>query len=49
MLVRLDKANQLGVPITNYGMAISVFSGVMEKVLEVFPQALSAYKSMLLH
>ncbi|MDR0617705.1 MAG: [FeFe] hydrogenase H-cluster maturation GTPase HydF [Endomicrobium sp.] len=44
MLARLDKANQLGVPITNYGMAISVFSGVMEKVLEVFPQALLAYK-----
>jgi hypothetical protein len=32
------------VPITNYGIAISVLHGVIEKVLEVFPEALSAYK-----
>jgi hypothetical protein len=32
------------VPITNSGIAISVIYGVIEKVLEVFPEALSAYK-----
>jgi hypothetical protein len=44
MLARLNKAVEKGVPITNYGIAISVMHGVIEKVLEVFPQALSAYK-----
>jgi [FeFe] hydrogenase H-cluster maturation GTPase HydF len=44
MLSRLNKAIESGVPITNYGIAISVMCGVIEKVLEVFPEALSAYK-----
>jgi [FeFe] hydrogenase H-cluster maturation GTPase HydF len=44
MLSRLNKAVETGVPITNYGIAISVIHGVIEKVLEVFPEALSAYK-----
>ena len=44
MLARLNKAIQAGVPITNYGIAISVFAGVIKKVLEVFPEALLAYK-----
>ena len=44
MLSRLNKAVEAGVPITNYGIAISVLHGVIEKVLEVFPEALSAYK-----
>ncbi|MDR2395610.1 MAG: [FeFe] hydrogenase H-cluster maturation GTPase HydF [Endomicrobium sp.] len=44
MLARLNKAVQAGVPITNYGIVISVFAGVIEKVLEIFPQALLAYK-----
>ncbi|AKL97625.1 [FeFe] hydrogenase H-cluster maturation GTPase HydF [Endomicrobium proavitum] len=44
MLARLNKAAEAGVPITNYGIAISVFHGVIEKVLEVFPEALKAYK-----
>ncbi|MDR3256552.1 MAG: [FeFe] hydrogenase H-cluster maturation GTPase HydF [Endomicrobium sp.] len=45
MLARLNKAVEAEVPITNYGIAISVFHGVIEKVLEVFPEALSAYKT----
>lgn len=44
MLSRLNKAAQSGVAITNYGIAISVFQGVIEKVLETFPEALEAYK-----
>ncbi|MCA6072918.1 MAG: [FeFe] hydrogenase H-cluster maturation GTPase HydF [Endomicrobium sp.] len=47
MLARLSKAVESGVAITNYGIAISVFHGVIEKVLEVFPEALSAYKQAL--
>jgi [FeFe] hydrogenase H-cluster maturation GTPase HydF len=44
MLARLNKAVQANVAITNYGIAISVFVGVIEKVLEIFPNALTAYK-----
>jgi [FeFe] hydrogenase H-cluster maturation GTPase HydF len=44
MLSRLNKTVETGVSITNYGIAISVMHGVIEKVLEVFPEALSAYK-----
>jgi [FeFe] hydrogenase H-cluster maturation GTPase HydF len=47
MLSRLNRAVEAGVPITNYGIAISVFHNVIEKVLEVFPEALSAYKKAL--
>jgi [FeFe] hydrogenase H-cluster maturation GTPase HydF len=44
MLARTGKAKDAGVAVTNYGIAISVFQGVIEKVLEVFPEALEAYK-----
>ncbi|MDR1941765.1 MAG: [FeFe] hydrogenase H-cluster maturation GTPase HydF [Endomicrobium sp.] len=47
MLARLNKALEKGAPMTNYGIAISVMHGVIEKVLEVFPQALKAYKEEL--
>ncbi|MDR3274811.1 MAG: [FeFe] hydrogenase H-cluster maturation GTPase HydF [Endomicrobium sp.] len=47
MLSRLNKAVEAGISITNYGIAISVFQGVIEKVLEVFPEALAAYKKAL--
>jgi [FeFe] hydrogenase H-cluster maturation GTPase HydF len=43
MLARISKAKDAGIAVTNYGMAISVFQGVIEKVLEVFPQASEAY------
>ncbi|MCL2390877.1 MAG: [FeFe] hydrogenase H-cluster maturation GTPase HydF, partial [Endomicrobia bacterium] len=44
MLARLNKAVEARVPVTNYGIAISVMQGVIEKVLEIFPEALKAYK-----
>jgi [FeFe] hydrogenase H-cluster maturation GTPase HydF len=47
MLARLNKALEAGIPMTNYGIAISVFNGAIEKVLEVFPEALSTYKAAL--
>ncbi|MDR2351417.1 MAG: [FeFe] hydrogenase H-cluster maturation GTPase HydF [Endomicrobium sp.] len=47
MLSRLNKALEAGVPMTNYGISISVFNGAIEKVLEVFPEALSIYKTTL--
>ncbi|MDR3195699.1 MAG: [FeFe] hydrogenase H-cluster maturation GTPase HydF [Endomicrobium sp.] len=43
MLARLNKALEAGIPMTNYGIAISVFNGAIEKVLEIFPEALSTY------
>jgi len=35
-LVRLEKAKKFGVPITNYGIAISLFRGVLDRVLSPF-------------
>ncbi|KMQ50269.1 Fe-only hydrogenase maturation protein HydF [Chitinispirillum alkaliphilum] len=43
MLSRIDKAGNCGVPVTNYGLAISCFQGVVERVLEPFPAALNEY------
>lgn len=42
-LVRIMKAKEAGVPITNYGIAISVVQGVLERALSPFPAALDAY------
>ena len=36
-----------GVPITNYGVAISLMCGVLERSLQIFPQALKAYRQAL--
>jgi [FeFe] hydrogenase H-cluster maturation GTPase HydF len=47
MLSRLNKALEAGVPMTNYGISISIFNDVIEKVLEIFPEALSVYKTIL--
>ena len=44
MLFRIEKANAKGVPITNYGIAISFVQGVLERVLAPFPSALEAYR-----
>ena len=44
ILVRQYRAAQQGVPMTNYGMAISVSQGVIERALECFPAALDAYR-----
>lgn len=42
-LVRIEKAKQAGVPITNYGITISLVQGVLKRVLSPFPAALQAY------
>jgi [FeFe] hydrogenase H-cluster maturation GTPase HydF len=43
MLTRLQKAKEAGVPVTNYGLAISMTQGVIRRVLGPFPSALSAF------
>ncbi len=45
MLSRIQKAQEAGVPITNYGIAISKVQGVLERVLTPFPAALQAYNN----
>ena len=44
MLRRLKEAREQQVPITNYGLAISVTQGVIERTLQPFPAALAAYE-----
>jgi len=39
LMSRLIKAEAEGVPITNYGMAIAQLNGMLERVLQVFPEA----------
>lgn len=43
MLARLHAASQTGVPMTNYGMAISLAQGVLQRVLSPFPAALASF------
>lgn len=43
MLRRLEDAQAAGLPMTNYGLAISLAQGVLERVLAPFPDALAAY------
>lgn len=43
-LARIQKARQAGVPITNYGVAISFVQGVLDRTLAPFPAAVSAYR-----
>ena len=45
MLARIAEARRRNVPITNYGVAISLMHGVLERSLEIFPGALAAYRS----
>lgn len=45
MMWRMERARSAGVPITNYGMAISALRGVLERTLEPFPSALRAYRA----
>ncbi len=44
ILARQFRAARQGVPMTNYGMAISRVQGVIERTLECFPAALGAYQ-----
>lgn len=44
MLSWLDRAEHQHIPMTNYGMAISVMQGVLDRSLQPFPEALAAYQ-----
>ena len=46
ILSRINKCETLNVPITNYGVCISELKGVLERVLEPFPQALAQYRTI---
>lgn len=43
-LVRIRKAKEAGVPITNYGITISLVQGVLARALSPFPAALDAFR-----
>lgn len=43
-LRRMELARRAGVPVTNYGMAISECHGMLERVLSPFREALDAYR-----
>ena len=45
MLARLYRAERQNVPMTNYGVAISLLQGVLPRALECFPAAASAYEA----
>lgn len=47
MLSRLRKAKDAGVPITNYGIAISFLQGVLKRSLSPFPFALATFEKNL--
>ncbi|MCF7817181.1 MAG: [FeFe] hydrogenase H-cluster maturation GTPase HydF [Kiritimatiellales bacterium] len=47
VLSRIEKCEEAGVPITNYGMCIAQTQGVLKRVLSPFPAALDAYEKEL--
>lgn len=47
MLARLRAAKAQGVPMTNYGVAISLLQGVLDRALACHPQAKAAYENAL--
>jgi [FeFe] hydrogenase H-cluster maturation GTPase HydF len=44
MLSMHRKAREAGVPVTNYGMAVSFLQGAIRRTLAPFPEALTAYE-----
>jgi hypothetical protein len=42
---RIRECHRQGVPITNYGLVIAYALGILERALQPFPEALSAYKT----
>ncbi len=44
MISRLQAAIRQDVPMTNYGVAISYLQGVLERALELHPEAMDAFK-----
>jgi [FeFe] hydrogenase H-cluster maturation GTPase HydF len=47
MMTRLRKAQDAGVPVTNYGIAISFLQGVIRRSLAPFPSALEAFEKQM--
>ena len=45
MLSRILHCRRVGVPITNYGLAIACSLGILERALEPFPAALEVYRA----
>jgi [FeFe] hydrogenase H-cluster maturation GTPase HydF len=45
MVNRVRRCNEVGVPITNYGLAIAYSLGIFERALAPFPAALDVYHS----
>lgn len=46
MNARLKEALALGIPMTNYGIAISLAQGVLDKALAPFPEALALWQEL---
>lgn len=46
MVNRIRECQRQGVPITNYGLVIAHALGILERALEPFPEALSAFHEM---
>ena len=44
MLSRLLECRRSGVPVTNYGLAIALSLGILERALSPFPEALKVYR-----
>lgn len=47
VMSRIDESEEKSVPITNYGLAISVLQGVIHRALSPFPSALDAYDNVI--
>jgi len=45
VLMRIARCHQMGVPVTNYGLAIAYSLGIFERALEPFPAALQVYRN----
>jgi predicted GTPase len=44
MVSRIRECQRQNVPITNYGLVIGMAQGILERALEPFPEALTAYR-----
>ena len=49
MLIRIQKAKEAGVGITNYGIIISFLQGVLERVLSPFEETLAYFRGEIRH
>ncbi len=46
ILSRLEEAQRLGIPMTNYGVVIASLKGIIDRALDPFPEALAAYRNV---